>query len=147
MIIINSVRCCGCGIVMESKYRHDFVICKCANETFVDGGHDYQRIGGVDLSKIEIWNNETDLFEPLTMRTMITIDKLVEETVIEDVGGTCTDKELLDLAVTLLAKWSKAVHKNSSYDSWDSYYKDAMWNNNPLRELIDKKIEVLKNES
>lgn len=43
-VIKNSVRCNLCGDIIESTYRHDFVECSC-RACFVDGGHDYQRIG------------------------------------------------------------------------------------------------------
>jgi hypothetical protein len=41
----NMARCKKCGDVIESKYRHDFVWCKCKS-IFVDGGRDYWRGGG-----------------------------------------------------------------------------------------------------
>ena len=45
MIIKNAIRCNKCGQVIESKHRHDFVMCKCGS-VGVDGGHDYlRRIG------------------------------------------------------------------------------------------------------
>lgn len=43
-VIKNSVRCNLCGDIIESTYRHNFVECSC-KACFVDGGHDYQRIG------------------------------------------------------------------------------------------------------
>lgn len=56
----NKGKCLKCGDVIESKYRHDFVECKCG-KCFVDGGTDYLRRGGIDnfedLSEVE---NETD---------------------------------------------------------------------------------------
>mgnify|MGYP003394583806 CR=1 FL=1 len=39
---MNKVRCTICGQILESKYRHDFIACKCG-KTFVDGGKDYCR--------------------------------------------------------------------------------------------------------
>lgn len=49
------VLCKCCNQTAESTYRHDFVQIKnCANETFVDGGSDYTRIGGKILSLIEV---------------------------------------------------------------------------------------------
>ena len=42
MIIKNAIRCNICGDEIESKYRHDFVTCKCG-ACSVDGGHDYLR--------------------------------------------------------------------------------------------------------
>lgn len=49
MIIRNAVLCNICGEVIESKYRHDFVTCKCG-ACSVDGGHDYLRRGFKDRS-------------------------------------------------------------------------------------------------
>lgn len=45
-IIRNSARCLDCGDEIESKYRHDFVVCSCMLTTdtqgiAVDGGKDY----------------------------------------------------------------------------------------------------------
>lgn len=39
------VRCRKCLDVVQSKYRHDFVRCKCG-AIFIDGGGDYTRCGG-----------------------------------------------------------------------------------------------------
>lgn len=47
------IKCLQCGQILESKFRHDFKMCDCPNETFIDGGNDYLRYGGMDLSKIE----------------------------------------------------------------------------------------------
>lgn len=50
---MGKVKCLECGAILESKHRHDFVRCKCPNETFVDGGDEYLRYGGINLWKIE----------------------------------------------------------------------------------------------
>lgn len=55
---MGKVQCLSCGKILESKHRHDFRKCSCENETFVDGGDDYMRIGGKDLAKIEILEEE-----------------------------------------------------------------------------------------
>lgn len=52
MIIKNAARCRKCGVVIESKFRHDFVECKCG-EIFVDGGHEYLRRGYIDKTNFE----------------------------------------------------------------------------------------------
>ncbi len=39
-IIKNAAKCLNCGDVVESTYRHDFVMCSCGNLA-VDGGKDY----------------------------------------------------------------------------------------------------------
>ena len=44
-LIRNAIRCNKCGDEIESTYRHDFRSCKCG-AVFVDGGLDYQRVGG-----------------------------------------------------------------------------------------------------
>ena len=49
----NSVKCLICNTILESKYRHNYVQCSCPNQTFTDGGLDYQRGGGKDLNLIE----------------------------------------------------------------------------------------------
>ena len=36
----NAIRCKHCDDVIESKYTHDFVRCKCGKAA-VDGGRDY----------------------------------------------------------------------------------------------------------
>lgn len=44
-IITNKIRCKKCGDIIESKHRHDFVVCKCG-AVAVDGGHDYLKRTG-----------------------------------------------------------------------------------------------------
>lgn len=48
----NVIQCLKCRYVLVSNHRHDFNKCPCENETFIDGGYDYLRFGGVDQSKI-----------------------------------------------------------------------------------------------
>ena len=52
-IILNRIQCKGCGEVLTSYNRHDYKTCGCENETMVDGGTDYQRYGGKDLSLVD----------------------------------------------------------------------------------------------
>jgi hypothetical protein len=51
MIVRNAAECARCGDVIESRYRHDYVSCKCGG-IFVDGGKDYIRRGGETLDLI-----------------------------------------------------------------------------------------------
>ena len=52
---MSKIRCKCCGQTAESKFRQDFqVIPNCPNESMVGGGKDYLRIGGLDLSLIEV---------------------------------------------------------------------------------------------
>jgi hypothetical protein len=45
---MSKVMCAACGDVIESKHRHDMVWCVCG-ETFVDGGSEYFRAGGMPI--------------------------------------------------------------------------------------------------
>lgn len=51
------IKCLECGTILFSKHRHDFQICPCHNETFIDGGFDYCRVGGKDFEKIKNFYN------------------------------------------------------------------------------------------
>ena len=55
-IVRNAIKCLKCGDIIESKFRHDFVRCKCGS-CFVDGGHDYFRRGGEKGTYVEISDN------------------------------------------------------------------------------------------
>lgn len=52
-IIRNIMRCRKCGDVIESRYTHEMVWCKC-NSVAIDGGKEYQRLTGerenIDMS-------------------------------------------------------------------------------------------------
>lgn len=52
-IIRNAAKCLGCGVTIESTYRHDYKECGCPNQTMVDGGFTYLRRGAVDWGKVE----------------------------------------------------------------------------------------------
>ena len=41
-ILRNVIQCKNCGEIIESKYTHDLVTCKCGRVS-VDGGHEYLR--------------------------------------------------------------------------------------------------------
>lgn len=49
---LPGIMCGSCGDVLLSIDRHHFNQCSCQNETYLDGGAVYQRIGGADLSKV-----------------------------------------------------------------------------------------------
>lgn len=51
-LVYNSVTCTECKTTLVSYYRHDFKVCGCPNNTYVDGGVSYVRNGGKDLSKV-----------------------------------------------------------------------------------------------
>lgn len=49
----NAARCMDCGVLLYSRFRHDFKQCACPNNTMVDGGSAYIRRGGKNLDRIE----------------------------------------------------------------------------------------------
>ena len=53
VLTLNSIKCLECNTVLESKHQHHFVTCGCKNQTFNDGGLIYNRVGAVDLDKVE----------------------------------------------------------------------------------------------
>lgn len=53
-IVLNKLKCLQCEVVLISHNRHDYKVCSCSNETTIDGGTDYLRYGGKDMSKIEL---------------------------------------------------------------------------------------------
>ena len=53
VLTLNSVKCLECGEVLVSKSQHHYVQCNCENQTMTDGGLTYNRVGAVDLDKIE----------------------------------------------------------------------------------------------
>jgi hypothetical protein len=50
------LKCKLCGDIIESKHRHDFVMCSCES-CFVDGGKDYFRWGG-EIENVEVLYEE-----------------------------------------------------------------------------------------
>ena len=59
MVKQTGIHCPKCGEDIYSNSRHDFVSCQCG-EVFVDGGFDYLRFGGTELSTIEHVTREVD---------------------------------------------------------------------------------------
>ena len=63
-IVHSQVTCLECGEVLVSEHRHDYKTCSCPNETMIDGGNDYVRFGGKDLSKVDTFTVfDTDDFK------------------------------------------------------------------------------------
>lgn len=52
-LVLNRVFCKACGKTIMSMHRHDYVLCGCPNETMADGGTDYIRCGGKDMTLVE----------------------------------------------------------------------------------------------
>lgn len=49
----NAIKCLVCSTVLESKHQHNFRSCGCHNQSFVDGGLMYTRVGAVNLDLVE----------------------------------------------------------------------------------------------
>jgi hypothetical protein len=49
-----AVLCTVCDTVLYSQNTHDYHECGCSNETHVDGGRDYIRYAGMDLSLVKL---------------------------------------------------------------------------------------------
>ena len=94
----NSVKCLICNTILESKYRHDFVMCPCPNQTSNDGGLSYNRVSGKDL----------DLIENLCEYRTLTREAY--------------DKEQAELKVKQLAKNEQGVKDGLLVKIGDNYY-------------------------
>lgn len=44
--------CLKCRTSLKSETVHEFSMCKCDNQSFIDGGDEYLRCGGVDMDAI-----------------------------------------------------------------------------------------------
>jgi len=56
---VTGVKCPNCKEEIWSKHRHDWHQCRCG-DTFVDGGRDYLRYGGKNITTIEKVEIETE---------------------------------------------------------------------------------------
>jgi hypothetical protein len=63
MINRNIVVCLECAKILESKHRHDYKECGCPQATMVDGGTDYIKCGGKDLSKLKNFDSMAEAKE------------------------------------------------------------------------------------
>lgn len=58
----QAVKCLTCGAVIQSKHRHDFVMCDCGYDSdtfiYVDGGAAYFRMGAGKDARYEVVNEE-----------------------------------------------------------------------------------------
>ncbi len=63
--MVSRLKCPNCGDIIESKHRHDFVVCKCWNAAtsgiFLDGGPDYPRFGGAHMVGAEFVEAEIEV--------------------------------------------------------------------------------------
>jgi hypothetical protein len=83
----SKAKCLICGAVVESKHRHDYVVCGCAQHTMADGGSDYGKYGGKNLNHMGIWDGDKFCIRKDEEAVMVTdpeeIRKILVETVQE----------------------------------------------------------------
>ena len=66
--------CAKCHDRIFSFYRHDMRYCKCG-KSFIDGGHDYMRCGGIIDNEPACWDNKVD---PAPIWWMIRYASIIE---------------------------------------------------------------------
>lgn len=66
---MSKIKCLECNMILESVNRYDFIRCHCENNTFLDGGNTYMRLGGKDLTRVAYWNEKENKFEKLKLGT------------------------------------------------------------------------------
>ncbi len=86
------LKCLQCGEILESKSVHNLVRCSCENKTFLDGGGEYCRYGGVDLKKIQIIEDDTDMSRRSRMDEKLDDDgEILGDDLIEKLDKTLRD--------------------------------------------------------
>lgn len=75
-IVKNAIQCTRCKVVLESKYRHDFIMCDCKQPVGVDGGKDYLKRTGrfqhyIELSVVEDYDDRYQLENVGTVITKV----------------------------------------------------------------------------
>lgn len=95
VLTLNSIKCLECNTVLESKHQHHFVTCGCKNQTFNDGGLAYNRVGAVDLDKVEnlckyVYMSEQeyqDMLEKKRIEDEEILQKKIDAGLMVDFGG------------------------------------------------------------
>ena len=101
----NSVKCLLCNTILESKHRHDFVMCPCPNHTACDGGLEYQRTLAVDLNLIEdlceyqemIQEDYDKLIEHTKAKQLAKNEQGVKDGLLVKIGNDYYSKEIITL--------------------------------------------------
>ena len=102
VLTLNSIKCLECNTVLESKHQHHFVTCGCKNQTFNDGGLVYNRVGAVNLDKVEdlceyIYMTEQeyqDMLEKKRIEDEEILQKKIDAGLMVDFGGKWISKEV-----------------------------------------------------
>ena len=123
VLTLNSIKCLECNTVLESKHQHHFVTCGCKNQTFNDGGLTYNRVGAVDLDKIEnlckyiiITEQEyEDMLEKKRIKDEEILQKKIDAGLMVNVGNDTNphwvSKEVWDIVTKVSSKYYLEVDK------------------------------------
>lgn len=125
VITLNSVKCLECGEVLISKSQHHFVSCGCKNQTFTDGGLVYNRVGAVDLDKVEnlceyvIMTEQEykDMLEHRRIEEAEILQQKIDAGLMINVGNYISphwvSKEVWDIVTKVSSKYYPEVDKRS----------------------------------
>ena len=105
VLTLNSIKCLECNTVLESKHQHHFVTCGCKNQCFTDGGLTYNRVGAVDLDKVEnlskyiIMTEQEyqDMLERKRIKDEEILQKKIESGEMIQFGGKWISKEVYSI--------------------------------------------------
>jgi len=105
VLTLNSIKCLECNTVLESKHQHHFVTCGCKNQTFNDGGLAYNRVGAVNLDKVEnlckyVYMSEQeyqDMLEKKRIEDEEILQKKIDAGLMVDFGGKWIHRSTWDL--------------------------------------------------
>ena len=123
VLISNTIKCLVCNKIITSKSQHNFVQCGCSNETFVDGGNLYSRVGAVDLDKIEnlskyiIMTEQEyeDMLEKKRIKDEEILQKKIDAGLMVNVGNDINphwvSKEVWDIVTKVSSKYYLEVDK------------------------------------
>ena len=119
----NAVKCLVCNSVLESKYQHNFRSCGCRNQSFVDGGLLYRRVGGVDLDLVENLCEYVEMTEDeyatyqegLKIKAELLLQKRIDNGEMLNVGSDSNphwvSKEVWDIVMKVSEKYYPNVKK------------------------------------
>ena len=123
VLTLNSVKCLECNEVLVSKSQHHFVSCNCKNQCFTDGGLTYNRVGAVDLDKIEnlckyVIMTEQE-YEDMLERKRIKDEEILQQkidaglmvNVGNDINPHWVSKEVWDIVTKVSSKYYLEVDK------------------------------------
>ena len=119
----NAVKCLVCNSVLESRYRHNYVQCRCSNEAATDGGLVYQRILAKDLDLVEnlceyveMTDDEYATYqEDLKIKAELSLQKRIDNGEMINVGNESNphwvSKEVWDIVMKVSEKYYPKTKK------------------------------------